>query len=62
MALVEGFRGLRLVEALGLIATPFLFNILLAVGADWHMAEIGAACVRRMPACRFPHRSQSGAR
>ncbi len=42
MALVGGFRGLRLVEALGLIATPFLFNILLAVGADWHMAEIGA--------------------
>src|SRR6202042_1013210 len=43
MALIAGFRGLRLIEALSLIAVPFLFNLLLAVGADWHMAEIGAA-------------------
>src|SRR5208337_1439743 len=41
MALIGGFRGLRLIEALSLIAVPFLFNLLLAVGADWHMAEIG---------------------
>jgi cyclic beta-1,2-glucan synthetase len=43
MALIGGFRGLRLIEALSLIAVPFLFNLLLALGADWHMAEIGAA-------------------
>ena len=42
MALIGGYRGLRIVEALSLIAVPFLFNILLVVGADWHMAEIGA--------------------
>ena len=41
MALISGARGLRLIEALSLIAVPFLFNLLLAVGADWHMAEIG---------------------
>ena len=27
---------------MGLIAIPFLFNLLLAIGADWHMAELGA--------------------
>ena len=42
MALVAGFRGLRLIEALSLIAVPFLFNLLMAIGADWHMAELGA--------------------
>ncbi|RBP04571.1 cyclic beta-1,2-glucan synthetase [Roseiarcus fermentans] len=42
MALIAGFRGLRVVEALSLIAIPFLFNLLVVVGADWHMAEIGA--------------------
>src|SRR5271166_494583 len=29
MALIAGFRGLRIIEALGLIAVPFLFNLLL---------------------------------
>jgi cyclic beta-1,2-glucan synthetase len=43
MALIAGFRGLRIVEALSLIAVPFLFNILIVVGADWHMAELGGA-------------------
>ena len=43
LALIGGFRGLRVIEALSLIAVPFLFNLLLAIGADWHMAEIGAA-------------------
>ena len=43
MALIAGYRGLRVVEALSLIAVPFLFNMLLVIGADWHMAEIGAA-------------------
>jgi cyclic beta-1,2-glucan synthetase len=42
MALIAGFRGLRLIEALSLIAVPFLFNLLLTVNADWHMAELGA--------------------
>ena len=43
LALIGGFRGLRLVEALSLTAIPFLFNLLMTVGADWHMAELGAA-------------------
>src|SRR5277367_1094269 len=43
LALIGGFRVLRLIEALSLIAVPFLFNLLLAIGADWHMAELGAA-------------------
>ncbi len=42
LALIGGFRGLRLIEALSLIAVPFLFNLMLAIGADWHMAELGA--------------------
>jgi cyclic beta-1,2-glucan synthetase len=42
MALIAGYRGLRFVEALSLIALPFLFNILVVVAADWHMAEIGS--------------------
>ena len=42
LALIGGFRGLRLIEAASLIAVPFLFNLLLAIGADWHMAELGA--------------------
>ena len=41
LALIGGFCGLRLIEALSLIAIPFLFNLLIAVGADWHMAELG---------------------
>ena len=43
LALIGGYRGLRLIEALSLIAVPFLFNLMMAVGADWHMAELGAA-------------------
>jgi cyclic beta-1,2-glucan synthetase len=43
LALIGGFRGLRLIETLSLIAVPFLFNLLMTVGADWHMAELGAA-------------------
>jgi cyclic beta-1,2-glucan synthetase len=42
MALIAGARGLRLVEAFGLIAIPFLFGLLGVLSADWHMAEIGA--------------------
>ncbi len=51
MALVGGFRGLRLIEALSLIAVPFLFNLLVVVAADWHMAEIGgfATAHSRLP-------------
>jgi cyclic beta-1,2-glucan synthetase len=47
MALIGGFRGLRLIEALSLIAVPFLFNLLLTIGADWHMAELGAMATGR---------------
>src|SRR6202453_695312 len=36
LALIGGFRGLTL------IAGPCLFNLLMAIGADWHMAELGA--------------------
>ena len=42
MALVSAARGLRLIEAVSLIATPFLFNLLVTVGADWRMAGLGA--------------------
>ena len=62
MALIAGFRGLRLIEALSLIAVPFLFNLLLTVGADWHMAEIGALVVRACQPAVFRCKSQSGAR
>ena len=41
MALISGFRGLRLIEALSLIAVPFLFNLLMTIGADWRMAGLG---------------------
>jgi len=43
LALIGGARGLRLIEAVSLIAVPFLFNLLITVGADWRMAGIGAA-------------------
>jgi cyclic beta-1,2-glucan synthetase len=49
MALIGGYRGLRVIEALSLIATPFLFNLLIAVAADWHMAEIAAATTAHAP-------------
>src|SRR5271157_4152083 len=49
MALIGGFRGLGPIEALSLIAVPFLFNLLLTVGADWHMAEIGAYVTAHAP-------------
>jgi cyclic beta-1,2-glucan synthetase len=42
MALVSAGRGLRLIEAVSLIAIPFLFNLLVTVGADWRMAGLGA--------------------
>jgi cyclic beta-1,2-glucan synthetase len=35
-------RALRPIEAIGLIAIPFLFNLLVVLGADWHMAEVGS--------------------
>ena len=42
VALLSARRGLRPVEAIGLIALPFLFNLVLTMGADWHMGELGA--------------------
>ncbi|MBV8795584.1 MAG: glycosyl transferase family 36, partial [Hyphomicrobiales bacterium] len=53
LALIGGFRGLRLIEAASLIAVPFLFNLLMTVGADWHMAELGAT-VTAHAALPFP--------
>ena len=47
MALIAGFRGLRLIEGVSLIAVPFLFNLLMAIAADWHMAELGAMATAR---------------
>jgi cyclic beta-1,2-glucan synthetase len=41
-ALLSRYRGLRIIEALGLIAIPFLFNLVMVLGADWHMQELGA--------------------
>jgi cyclic beta-1,2-glucan synthetase len=42
VALLSARRGLRPIEAIGLIAIPFLFNLVMAMGADWHMQELGA--------------------
>src|SRR5579863_1088719 len=38
-ALLSGYRGLRIIESVGLIAIPFLFNLVMVMGADWHMQE-----------------------
>src|SRR5271168_474756 len=35
-------RAPRPIEAIGLIGIPFVFNLIVVLGADWHMAEIGA--------------------
>ena len=40
-ALLGSARPLRPIEALGLVAVPFLFKLVVVLGADWHMAEIG---------------------
>ena len=40
-ALLGDARPLRPIEALGLVAVPFLFKLVVVLGADWHMAEIG---------------------
>ncbi len=48
-ALVAAARGLRLIEGVGLIATPYLFNFLVLLSADWHMAEIGAFVTAHAP-------------
>ncbi|HLH48404.1 MAG TPA: glycosyl transferase family 36, partial [Roseiarcus sp.] len=48
-ALVLGRRGLRAVEALSLIATPFLFNLLMTIAADWHMQQLGALLTSGLP-------------
>ncbi len=62
MALIAGARGLRLIEALSLIVVPFLFNLLVNLSADWHMAELGALRDRCARPCRFRLRSQSAGR
>lgn len=41
-ALISAHRALRPIEAVGLVAIPFLFNLVITLGADWHMAELGA--------------------
>ena len=41
-ALLSRYRGLRIIESVGLIAIPFLFNLVMVLGADWHMQELGA--------------------
>ncbi len=41
-ALIGGYRAPRPIEAIGLVAIPFLFKLGLTLGADWHMAELGA--------------------
>ncbi len=40
LALRSQYRSLRPVEAIAMIAIPFMFNQLVNMGADWHMAEI----------------------
>src|SRR3984957_14297983 len=39
-AMTTAHRSLRAVEAIGLIGIPFLFNLLVVLGADWHMGEL----------------------
>ena len=39
-ALASRHRALSLVEAIALILTPLMFNAVILLGADWHMAEI----------------------
>jgi cyclic beta-1,2-glucan synthetase len=41
-ALLIARRALTLVEAICLVATPFLFNVVMTLAADWHMQEFGA--------------------
>ena len=39
-AITSAHRALRLVESITLIGIPFVFNLIVVMGADWHMAEI----------------------
>ncbi len=48
-ALLLGRRGLTWIESLALIATPFLFNLLMTIAADWHMQELGALLTPGLP-------------
>ncbi len=41
-ALIGGYRSPRPIELIGLAAIPFLFKLGITLGADWHMAELGA--------------------
>ena len=41
-ALIGAHRAPRPIEAIGLVAIPFLFKLCITLGADWHMAELGA--------------------
>jgi cyclic beta-1,2-glucan synthetase len=41
-ALLGSYRALRPIEAIGLAALPFLLKLAVVLGADWHMAELGA--------------------
>jgi cyclic beta-1,2-glucan synthetase len=54
-ALTSVHRALRPIEAINLIAIPFMFNLVVAIGADWHMAEIGG-WLPRGDALPFPAR------
>jgi len=40
-ALIGAYRSPRWSESIGLVAVPFLFKFGIALGADWHMAELG---------------------
>lgn len=40
-ALIGAYRSPRPIEAIGLVALPFLFKLGITLGADWHMAELG---------------------
>ncbi len=59
--LIGAHRAPRPIEAIGLIAIPFLFKLILVLGADWHMAELGglatAGVVRSFPAQVFVGRA-----
>ncbi|MGA2044222.1 MAG: glycosyl transferase family 36 [Roseiarcus sp.] len=48
-ALLSRYRGLLVAESVSLIAIPFLFNLIVALGADWHMQELGALLSPDLP-------------
>ena len=62
MALIAGYRGLRLVEAMSLIAVPFLFNLLPDDRRRLAHGRARRSSRPRTSICRFQPRSRSDER